>query len=131
MKSLLDALLRMGLVISDARDLKKDEQLRKRCKRYGITAVILAAVTIPFALLAGLCLQWLHGEAAILFIFIIVLLVASFAAVLMFMLYALFYWIIQLYVNRGVTTWITFVLMLGCFAAAVILSLQVLGVPLF
>lgn len=126
--NMLNAFLRMGMVIGYARDIKKDEERRKRCKRYGIAAILFAIFAIPFALLAGLCLQWLHGEGALLFIFIIPLMVISLVSIVACIMYGLFYWIVQLYVNKRAITWIALVIMLACFTAAVLLALQVMGV---
>ena len=123
--NLLNLISQWTDIILHAHEAKQDPERRPKVVRFGVCAIIYALFTIVCAL--GLLLFQFAGDGLFVTIICVLFGVAiGVIATLVCLITALIYWFCQLSVNKKPMTWISLVIMLACFAAAVIIPLMFL-----
>lgn len=117
--SILNLIWDWSRIVERARQVKQDPEKRQKVVRFGVCAVIYAILTALCAC-ALLLFQVGFDSGIVLGVLILILAIGigGFGTLISFIT-ALIYWFCQLSVNRKAGTWITLILVLVCFAAAV------------
>ena len=118
--TLLNLILDWIDIVNKARWAKSDPEKRQKVFRFGICAVIYALMTAVFS--CGLLLFQFVGNGIIVSVLALIFgITIGVFCTLVCLVTALIYWFCQLSVNKKPITWISLVLMLAGFAAAVMI----------
>lgn len=128
MHHLLTVLFRFIDSASDARRIKKDPELKRKCKKFGVQSILFSIFAIPFALLILVSVAWLQGDGMLLLIFIIALPIIGAIGMLLMLVDAIAYFILQICVNRRLISWLALVFLVASVVGCALLSLSALGV---
>ena len=106
----------------EAGEIRKDPERRAKSVRFGVMSLLFSVVSVPVACLMLLFPSLMSGMGAILVVFNVAILLIGAGGCLMFMFNALFYFIVQITINRKLITWLALILFLGALAANIYIA---------
>ena len=123
MNNFFKTLFNIAFDVRRARELRNDPERKEKSKRFGILAIVMAIIAIPFSLLMFPTANILASDGGIitlLVVFVLGLIGIVIPAVLL--LDSLFYMILQLSINKKAISWISLVVVIGAIIAVGVIA---------
>lgn len=123
MKSFFRTLFNLAFDIRRASEIRRDPERKSKSVRFGILAIVLAIIAVPFSLLMFPTFNVIaSGGGLFTLIIAIILGLLGVALPVVLLLDSLFYMILQLSINRKAMTWIALVVVVGALIAVGVIA---------
>lgn len=104
--------------VSKAKDIKNNPNKKAKSKIFAIKSIVTSVIAVIFALLFGWSLKAMgNGDVATLLVWVLVILGAAGAIVLL--IESIFFWFLQLSINKNVFTWVSLVVLLSSLCCSI------------
>lgn len=121
-------LFRLLYAAADAREIRGDEQRRQTSKKYGVFSIVHALFALPLAALMAVFPHWMSdGDTRLLFIFGLMLFLIGIAGMLIMLVNAFVYFILQLSINRTAVTWVALAFLVLSVAGCALIAFWAIG----
>ncbi|MDE6399119.1 MAG: hypothetical protein K2L51_07345 [Clostridiales bacterium] len=121
-------LFRLLYAAAEAREIRGDAERRQRSKKFGIHSIVNALFAVPFGALTAVFPQWMrNSDTQLLFIFGVAIFIIGIAGMLILLVNAIAYFLLQLSLNRTAVTWVALVFLILSVAGCALVSLWAFG----
>ena len=125
MKNFFRTLFNISFDVRRAGEIRRDPERKNKSVRFGVLAIILSIIAIPFSLLMFLTANVLASDGGLITLIIeFILGLLGIAIPVILLLDSLFYMILQLSINRKAMTWISLVVVIGAIVAVSIIAFK-------